>query len=51
MKKKEVDDVVGGQGSWDNVDKMDGEASCLLDSYVGEDSSSEAPELPSAWEL
>jgi DNA-directed RNA polymerase III subunit RPC11 len=24
LKRKEVDDVLGGEGSWDNVDKTDG---------------------------
>lgn len=25
MKRKEVDDVMGGEGAWDNVDRTDGE--------------------------
>ena len=24
MKRKEVEDVIGGKGSWDNVDQTDG---------------------------
>lgn len=27
MKRKEVEDVMGGKGSWDNVDQTDGELS------------------------
>ena len=25
MKRKEVEDVIGGKDAWENVDKMDGE--------------------------
>lgn len=30
MKRKEVDDVMGGEGAWDNVDRTDGEHLCDL---------------------
>ena len=29
MKKKEVEDVMGGAGAWDNVDKADGKRSTM----------------------
>lgn len=30
MKRKEVEDVLGGEGAWDNVDKTEGESACLV---------------------
>ncbi len=30
MKRKEVEDVMGGAGAWDNVDQTDGECAALL---------------------
>jgi hypothetical protein len=30
MKKKEVEDILGGKGAWDNVDKTEGECPAML---------------------
>lgn len=30
MKRKEVDDVMGGEGAWDNVDQTEGEGSTAM---------------------
>lgn len=30
MKRKEVDDVMGGEGAWDNVDQTEGEGTTAM---------------------
>lgn len=34
MKRKEVEDVIGGKDSWENVDRADGESMISISYYV-----------------
>ncbi|KAL6713262.1 RNA polymerase III C11 subunit [Lecanora helva] len=35
MKRKEVEDVMGGKGAWDGVDRADGEFACVCGLDLG----------------